>query len=227
MHTCDNSPDCAAFSDEEWAPELLKAANAAAPDLATDWRARIALPPPPVSRRHAECAYLRLLRQERPARDSQIRAQATAVWRDVQRVLGPLASHPETEAVLVTLWCNLGAPLFYFKRKFARGRPAICCEDLNCMFPKGDDFYPAHPAYPSGHSMQAHALAYFYAQLFPSLTDRLMAAAADIARNREVAGLHYPSDSQAGKLLASQVVDMLFQSPSFCHAAKLAAAEWP
>jgi len=47
-----------------------------------------------------------------------------------------------------------------------------------------------------------------------------------IARNREVLGLHYPSDSKAGKHLGETAAPLLAQCPS---AAKLIAAaelEW-
>src|SRR6478736_245719 len=35
-----------------------------------------------------------------------------------------------------------------------------------------------------------------------------------IARNREVLGLHYPSDSKAGRLLATKTMDILLQCKS-------------
>jgi membrane-associated phospholipid phosphatase len=39
----------------------------------------------------------------------------------------------------------------------------------------------------------------------------LLALAARIARNREIAGVHYPSDSKAGADLAAQAVPLLRQ----------------
>jgi hypothetical protein len=42
----------------------------------------------------------------------------------------------------------------------------------------------------------------------------LQQMAARIARNREVIGLHYPSDSKAGRLLAQESFKILMQCPS-------------
>ena len=45
-------------------------------------------------------------------------------------------------------------------------------------------------------------MAYLAAELDPEHTDAYFASALAIAQNREVAGLHYLSDTAAGKLLA-------------------------
>ena len=42
-----------------------------------------------------------------------------------------------------------------------------------------------------------------------TLNDTLSALAQRVARNREIAGLHYPSDSQAGSALANAVYNKL------------------
>jgi hypothetical protein len=50
-----------------------------------------------------------------------------------------------------------------------------------------------------------------------------------IARNREIAGLHYPSDSAAGVVLANQILPLLIgMDPASAYQKALtdAAAEW-
>lgn len=64
---------------------------------------------------------------------------------------------------------------------------------------------PDHPAYPSGHATQAHLLAGVAACLQPGRREEFQAAAESIALNRVKAGVHYPSDSDAGKMLAGQI----------------------
>lgn len=220
------------FPDSEWDRDLLDVADSATPQLLPNWRSAILLPPVPLNRLRQECQYMIALKAERHHKAELIYEQARGdVYQatdSVQRVVGAIdETHRATRAARRMLYDNLDPTVFHFKRQFRRGRAFMCCVDIEPMFPKGSPLYPAHASYPSGHASQAHALAYFYAWLFPYLTDSLMSAAADIARNREVAGLHYPSDSLAGKVLASQVVDQLFLSEDFKALAQAAKAEWP
>jgi hypothetical protein len=85
---------------------------------------------------------------------------------------------------------------------------------------------PQHPAYPSGHATQAYLRALILSELDPSSRSVYMQSAQRIARNREIAGLHYPSDSKAGALLAEQLFAKLKKDPSFSKRLKAAKAEW-
>ena len=100
---------------------------------------------------------------------------------------------------------------------------------------------PGHASYPSGHSTQGHLLSGLLAQVMPaavttplpinanppvpdaSLLDRL---AERVARNREVLGLHYPSDSAAGKTLARMSLLLLLQCPAVQTLIGAAQQEW-
>jgi membrane-associated phospholipid phosphatase len=81
---------------------------------------------------------------------------------------------------------------------------------------------PGHASYPSGHATQSALLSLLLSQVMPAevgqptiydtITSRpslLEKLAERVARNREVLGLHYPTDSQAGRLLAGQVYALL------------------
>ena len=94
---------------------------------------------------------------------------------------------------------------------------------------------PGHGSYPSGHATQAHLFALCAIKILPdaqkqSLGVVLKALAARIARNREIAGLHYQSDSMAGEWLAGEIFKILNNQPSimqrFHDAVKAAASEW-
>jgi len=54
----------------------------------------------------------------------------------------------------------------------------------------------------------------------------LTALAERIARNRELAGLHYASDSDAGKTLAGAVHGLLSPRPVYMAAVAAAQGEW-
>jgi hypothetical protein len=69
---------------------------------------------------------------------------------------------------------------------------------------------PGHGSFPSGHSTQAHAVAYVLHKLLDLDTTKtghrrvigqLRRQAARIATNRVVAGVHFPVDSMAGRML--------------------------
>jgi acid phosphatase (class A) len=96
------------------------------------------------------------------------------------------------------------------------------------MFPRySDRLYPGYAAYPSGHSTQVHAVAYLYARMFPALEPRLLAAAQRVAGNREVAGLHFATDTQAGRDMARQIIDLIWGREEFQAMIANARIEWP
>ncbi len=85
-----------------------------------------------------------------------------------------------------------------------------------------------HPAYPSGHATQSHLIARCLGQLIPQyLRAGLLAIATRVARNREVASLHYPSDGVAGRSLADQAYDVLQACDRYRQVRAAAASEWP
>ena len=94
------------------------------------------------------------------------------------------------------------------KKKFARVRPSTLNADIQTVVEN-----PAHPAYPSGHAAQSYFVGYTLGQLDTAKMDAYTRLSHDIAHRREIAGLHYPSDSQAGFLLAKNVFNGLMQNP--------------
>jgi len=95
---------------------------------------------------------------------------------------------------------------------------------------------PGHAAYPSGHATEAYSIAYILKVVLdraasdtvvvPSQPDPLTRLAQRIARNREILGLHYPSDSEAGRRLAQESMGIFLSCPTVARLIEAAAAEW-
>lgn len=112
--------------------------------------------------------------------------------------------------------------IFAFKHQYKRPRPSQLEPRLRPIIA-----CPTHPAYPSGHSTQSHLIGHVFGRLSQSseIEKALLASADRIARNREYAGVHYASDSDAGARLAQQLVP-LFERDFRDLLAKAAATEW-
>jgi hypothetical protein len=154
-------------------------------------------------------------------------------------------AYPQTTKVL-TLAGQIGTFVaMYFKGLYKRPRASELCPALLPPIQ-----VPGHASFPSGHSTQAHLMALCMNDILAGLPqqhtvmDDLWTLADRIARNREIAGLHYPSDTAAGKAIALATLPHLQTStPIFLtgtslnglslnginlyhHAVALAQAEW-
>jgi hypothetical protein len=108
-----------------------------------------------------------------------------------------------------------------------RPRPSQVCPALAPPVP-----VPGHASYPSGHSTEAHLIANCLNDVLTGSIEAatmqidLGALADRIARNREIAGLHYPSDSAAGVNLAGQILPIVQGMQEYKDALAIAQAEW-
>ena len=97
----------------------------------------------------------------------------------------------------------------HFKNNFNRPRPyqvaALYNKTLNRFVSKT----AKTPAYPSGHAMQPMVVALHYAKKYPAHKDQLVRGAKICGYGRVVAGMHYPSDYDAGVELAHKIMDFM------------------
>jgi hypothetical protein len=132
-----------------------------------------------------------------------------------------ISSDTPLKKYLTTLISEVFPVTIYFKDKFDRVRP----HKLQPML-KPNILVPLHPAYPSGHSTHAHIYAHALSKLQPSMKKQFLSDAKRIAKNREYAGVHYPSDSLAGSILAEQVINELFANKDFLIIFNEAKSYW-
>lgn len=195
-----------------------------------NWRQVIVLPLPPANtstRTNEELALLRSYRDtlRTPERVKNILAEAdpaTTKFGDFMITdYLDAKKFPATAAVLNPVWKDFSVVVFSMKQKYDRVRPSVLDTSLAPIIA-----VPGHPAYPSGHSSQAHFLAYFLGELMPDKAKAFEDRADEIAINREIAGFHYQSDTKAGQMLARQYMDIVLNSPEFRASLQAARSEW-
>jgi len=71
------------------------------------------------------------------------------------------------------------------------------------------------PSYPSGHSTFGWATGILLAQMVPEQEGAIFDRSAEFAHNRLVAGVHYPSDIEAGRICGTVIANSLWHSSRF------------
>jgi hypothetical protein len=142
-------------------------------------------------------------------------------------------SHPNTYRVLhIASLIGLYAALYY-KAHYDRPRPSQLCPALLPSLPM-----PGHASWPGGHATQAQLKARLMEHVLQgilpegnleAISSNLRALAHKVARNREIAGLHYRTDSDAGRRLADEIAPFLTRMGEdtwFGKAVAAAKTEW-
>ena len=130
-------------------------------------------------------------------------------------------TYPLTREFIMKTFPDVSYFILREKKKFQRARPTQLDEKLTTVLP-----IPKHASYPSGHSGQAFWGAYVLAKLDPANKSKYYDYAYNIAQNREIAGVHYPSDSLAGQLMSPQLFDMFMEIPELKDLYSKAQEEW-
>ena len=86
---------------------------------------------------------------------------------------------------------------------------------------------PKHPSFPSGHGGEARLLALLLAQLVPNQATQLDNYAQQVGVRRELAGVHFASDTAEGVRIGTAVAQQLISSPRFMQLRDAARPEWP
>jgi acid phosphatase (class A) len=214
--------------DAWWSP-ALRAQLILAEFARTDWMA--VRPDPPDESEAAfrdEIRDLLDLRDLRAGRMAEIVTQSASFvdcWTGLLFADGGRRPHTAT---LIHAGIVIGTLVgMHWKAQFKRARPAQVMPLLLPPIPT-----PPHPSYPSGHSLQSHLIKHLVLEAMPTAALReamgpmLSAMARRLAENREVAGLHYRSDSEASRKLAEGLLPILRKMPGLTAVMNEAKAEW-
>lgn len=107
---------------------------------------------------------------------------------------------PKTKKLLVKAINTVENFCYQLKLKFNRARPHQLVGGITSALAGGS--VPPTAAYPSGHSCIAFGSAYLLGDLIPKEKKKFLGEAKLVARSREWAGIHYPSDNEASEKLA-------------------------
>ena len=94
----------------------------------------------------------------------------------------------------------------HYKNYFNRPRPYQVAAVYNKELKRFKTGTAKTPAYPSGHAMQPMVVALHYGKKYPQHREAVIRGAKICGYGRVIAGLHYPSDYDAGIELAKQVM---------------------
>ncbi len=219
--------EAGAFPSDAWDPALRNDIPEAIAYVETHVP-ELSLPPPPTDdsqETYSEIDYLKQIAQTRSPRDIVLIAKED---HDPQRRFYDLldineAEHPLTIKLVKRTAAEAYLPILYFKQKFSRIRPYQLDNDLSTVINE-----PPHASYPSGHATQGYLLALVLSDLLEKgdpRVDELMELGTRMGTRREIAGVHYPSDTRAGVELAKQLKDWLMKKPDFQEVFFAAKAE--
>jgi hypothetical protein len=117
-----------------------------------------------------------------------------------------IAGFEQTEGLFQNILTACEYVGLIYKNKFNRLRPSQFEPRLRPLLP-----VPAHESFQSNHAFQAFSIVFAFNTILPEhpATEELARIAQNVAENREWAGLHYPSDTKAGRDLARRFAPYL------------------
>ncbi|MFI5380819.1 MAG: phosphatase PAP2 family protein [Tepidisphaerales bacterium] len=188
--------------------------------------ARLLPMPPRPDTDEARCE-LRVVRQlsetRKPAEVERAVAEAKLGMSAFAPVVGPWFT-PERLPLVDELLKLAQADSKYFsatgKAYFSRKRPP----DEVRVKPADND--KDERSYPSGHATRGILMAWIIAELDPDHRDALMDRAREIGWDRVIAGVHYPSDIVAGRVLGQALAQEMDANPEFQRELAAAKAEF-
>lgn len=121
------------------------------------------------------------------------------------------AAYPKTEAFFRKLEDTVKTPKNWLKDHFHRVRPYKLYPDRVKQLVTSEKNY----SYPSGHSVRSWLGALVMGNLDPSRRADYLACALQVNLDRVIGGMHYLSDTAAGRTLAEAIYADLMADPGF------------
>jgi acid phosphatase (class A) len=176
------------------------------------------LPPPPAPDSLVQKAELEVLfqiqQQRTPAQVERTReVNNETLFSFAEKIVGPWFN-PQTLPKTAALFKDLGVDYFAINRAtkslWNRPRPPFADPRIKPSVEFSDS-----PSYPSGHAIQAAMWATLLTELFPGHATEFQTRAAETCWFRIVAGAHFPTDIEAGKILGVAIAQAFLDNMKF------------
>lgn len=183
-------------------------------------------PPPPPDSAEGKADLQAVLVAQRNRTAAQVKAARADAEESVFQfadVMGPgFSQHnlPFTTRFFRHVSSDTEEAVAVAKAHFDRPRPFVLDHSIEPVVGR-----PGGPAYPSGHATFAYVDAILLAHMEPRKAVAIFTRAAQYSYRREIAGVHYPTDLQAGWISASIIANVLLHNSRFTADLNRSAAE--
>lgn len=191
----------AAWRPGHWDP-TLRAMPILAAFARSGWE-KVALSPPDNSQKALEqdiAALLNLVYMREDRMDELVAQSGEPARYWAQLFSMTPQSHPATWTLMSAAMAVAHMVCMHWKSVYNRPRPPQVYPALMPPIP-----VPPHPSYPSGHALHAHLIGLTLAEACPAMAPACRTLAQRLAVNRHIAGVHFPSDSEASERLVHGV----------------------
>lgn len=109
---------------------------------------------------------------------------------------------------------DVGLSTYKAKTRYQRVRPFVAHNTSTCL-PADEGTLRKDGSYPSGHSALGWGWALLFAELVPNRADAILRRGRDFGQSRLVCNVHWASDVEAGRLMASATIARLHAEQAF------------
>jgi acid phosphatase (class A) len=179
--------------------------------------AKLLAPPPTAQSNEQKLDLMAVLQAQKDStashRERAVADNDLSVFRIAGDVLGPNfipARVPKTAALFDRIWKDYRNIILATKDVWDRPRPYQVSTDVK---PIGK--LEKSGSYPSGHATRGYLAAIILSNMLPEKRESLFARAHEYGHNRIVAGDHFPSDIEAGRISATAMAVAFIQDEKF------------